>query len=91
MTPKLAHTIALQNLHRDLEGKKDDPNDAPQTSASYLRDFAVRAIHTPDDFPIDKLARWTGFIQGVMAARGWLSVQAERDRTRSLFTAQRES
>lgn len=85
MTPKLAHTIALQNLLRDLEGRADLPTDPPQTSASYLRDFASRAIQTPADFPIDKLARWTGFIQGVMSARGWISVQAERDRTRSLF------
>lgn len=86
MTPKIAHTIALQNLHRDLEARTDDASDPPQTSASYLRDFALRGIHSPPDFPIDKLARWVGFIQGVMASRGWLSVQAERDRTRSLFT-----
>lgn len=87
ITLRIAHILALQNLHRDLEGLADHEADPPQTSASYLRAFVVRAIDTPDDFPIDKLARWTGFVQGVMAARGWISVQAERDRTRPLFTA----
>lgn len=87
MTPRLAHITALRNLRRDLEGCPDHETDAPSTSASYLRSFVERAIQTPDDFPIDKLARWTGFVQGVMAVRGWISVEAERDRTRPLFTA----
>lgn len=86
MTKHTAHVMALQNLLRDLENRTDNETDPPQTSASYLRDFVARAIHTAPDFPIDKLARWTGFIQGVMSARGWISVQAERDRTRPLFT-----
>jgi hypothetical protein len=78
--------MALQNLYRDLEGREDMLTDPPSTSASYLREFILRAIRHANEMPLDKLGRWTGFVQGVMSARGWISVQSERDRTRSLFT-----
>lgn len=35
--------------------------------------------------PICKLNRWLGYIQGTLIARGFLSVQGERDATRPLF------
>lgn len=35
--------------------------------------------------PIDKISRWLGFIQGVLAVRNLLSVKDERDSSRSIF------
>ena len=37
--------------------------------------------------PIDKAARWLGFIQGCLAMRGLIDVDAERDITRPIFHA----
>ena len=36
---------------------------------------------------LDKLARWTGYVQGVACARGWLDAEEERIRTRPVFHA----
>jgi hypothetical protein len=44
-----------------------------------------RWIITHPDMIMDKQSRWIGFIQGVMAMRGFLSVQEERDHTRPMF------
>ena len=38
-----------------------------------------------DGFPVTKLCRWLGFIQGVLIERGYTTVEAERDWTRPLF------
>lgn len=73
-----------------LDGLKDKLHSAPngiyedKTSPSHMLDM-IEIAHR-DIMPDDKLARWTGFIQGVMAARGWLSVDAERERTRPIFS-----
>lgn len=41
--------------------------------------------------PIDKTSRWLGFVQGCLAMRGLISVDAERDATRPLFHAAYEA
>jgi len=38
-----------------------------------------------DGLPVPKLCRWLGYIQGVLIARGYTSVEKERDWTRPLF------
>ena len=43
------------------------------------------ALENMDQFPIDKLSRWLGFIQGVMCTHGLISVDGERDFSRPLF------
>jgi hypothetical protein len=47
--------------------------------------FMIDEIKYNRHMPIDKIARWTGFIQGVLAARGIINVDEERDRTRPIF------
>ena len=37
------------------------------------------------EWPVDKTSRWIGFVQGVMACRGLLDCNEERDRTRPFF------
>jgi hypothetical protein len=89
LTVQDAHIQALRNLLDDLHGIEDTGTEPPCTSASYLRDFIGRAIEAAPTMAADKIGRWTGFVQGVMASRGWLSVEAERNRTRGLFAPTR--
>jgi hypothetical protein len=55
-----------------------------EVSADNLS-WMARHILGSRDLPSDKISRWLGFIQGVLAVRGRLSVSAERDATRPIF------
>lgn len=82
--------LLTRALLKTLEGlqpmipSEDEDSDA-KTSWQNLRWMAVTAIQNIETWPSDKTSRWIGFIQGVLAARGILDVDAERDRTRPLF------
>lgn len=39
------------------------------------------------DMPLGKMSRWLGFVQGVMATKGLIDVDEERDFSRPLFHA----
>lgn len=56
-----------------------------KTSARHLEWMCREILRDILIMPLDKMGRWVGFIQGVMAANGVLDVDAERDRTRPLF------
>jgi hypothetical protein len=58
-------------------------NTGPAHMANLLGELEARV----DELPLGKLNRWLGFVQGVMCARGWLSVTRERERTRPIFAA----
>lgn len=79
------HLLVLDDLHMKLftapQGNYPD-----KTSPLHMMDMIALMRQNP--MPDDKMARWTGFIQGVMAANGWLSVDAERDRTRPIFNGE---
>jgi hypothetical protein len=55
-----------------------------EVSADNLS-WMARHILANRELPSDKISRWLGFIQGVLAVRGRLSVAAERDATRGIF------
>ncbi|AMO44266.1 hypothetical protein vBRpoSV10_213 [Ruegeria phage vB_RpoS-V10] len=38
-----------------------------------------------DLWPADKVGRWIGFVQGVLAAQGLIDINVERDFSRPLF------
>lgn len=38
-----------------------------------------------EKYPFDKMCRWLGFVQGVMASHSMINVNEERDYTRPLF------
>lgn len=61
-------------------------NPPPRTSLANL-DFLLTRMVSDETLPIDKTQRWLGFVQGVLAARGILDVDAERDRTREILHA----
>ena len=63
--------------------------DGPDTpikcqSASVIR-LCEEAIANGTDYPFDKMNRWLGFAQGVLAATGVIDVDAEREYTRPLL------
>ena len=43
------------------------------------------ALENIDSFPVDKLNRWLGFVQGVLCMKGLITVEGERDYSRPLF------
>jgi len=43
------------------------------------------AIAGSESLPVDKLSRWLGFVQGCLAMRGLVDVDAERSFSRPLF------
>lgn len=60
----------------------------------YLREFELsddlinlsnKAIKEIDNYPIDKLSRWLGFVQGYIIFTNQTSVNNERDLSRSMF------
>lgn len=74
-----------------LELGAEEPTDAEAppkyTSASHLVWMCDEAVKSAEAWPLDKLARWLGFVQGVLAARGKLHVDHERAFSRPLFQA----
>jgi hypothetical protein len=62
-------------------------DDGVAEHATYA--YALRMVETAQKelgvWPVDKTSRWVGYVQGIMAVRGLLDVQAERDRTRPFF------
>lgn len=50
-----------------------------------LQDFIKLTMDHIDDYSLEKLNRWFGFIQGILIACGFTTVEKERDATRSFF------
>lgn len=65
----------------DIYVPKCDPQ-----SLMNLCDEAIEGIYTKK-YPLDKMHRWLGFIQGVLAATCVIDVDKEREFTRPLFHA----
>lgn len=73
----------IDGLYADLLGRTFGEG---KLSAEHLRWMCAEILRNIRTFPVDKIGRWVGFIQGVMACNGALDVDAERDRTRPIFT-----
>lgn len=67
-----------------LDASPLDKKGQKEVSAENLG-WMAKEIAAHPEWPIDKASRWLGFIQGVLAVLGFLSVKKERDRTRPLF------
>jgi hypothetical protein len=48
----------------------------------FIKEFLIKVAA---EYPLMKLNRWLGYIQGCIIERGLTTVTAERDWTRSLF------
>lgn len=64
--------------------EEDIENPPPFTGLDNL-EFLLTRILEDETLPEDKIHRWIGFVQGVMAARGIIDVKFERNRTRAIF------
>ncbi len=56
----------------------------PDDSALRMHLMGIHAISNPD-MPVDKMARWLGFIQGVLYSHNLLDILKERNETRDLY------
>lgn len=73
-------SVALE--HRDkLAGL------APRCRAEAIAALCQEGIDRGAEYPFDKMSRWLGFAQGVLAAVGAIDVDQERDFTRPLLHA----
>ncbi len=80
-------TLAYREVIEGLLGQIPEIHEEGDAKTSWqnLRWMLITAWDNLDQWPIDKTSRWIGFAQGVMACRGVLDVDAERDRTRPIF------
>lgn len=53
--------------------------------AKNLQALCTEAIENSGKYPFDKLNRWLGFVQGVLAATELIDVDTERDFTRPIL------
>jgi hypothetical protein len=60
-------------------------DDTDKTSTEHLIWMCEYCLENLETMPIDKLSRWVGFVQGIMAANKVLDVDEERNRTRPIF------
>jgi hypothetical protein len=79
---KTALLLTINGLYNQIP---PDEVDSGQTSFSNLKWMLETCIDDIDTMPVDKTSRWIGFVQGVLAARGFLDVNEELDRTRPFF------
>lgn len=71
-----------------LEGVVDNhPDPDRPTGLKNARWMCATALEQIDAFPVDKLSRWLGFVQGILTVEGITTVNAERDFSRPLFHA----
>ncbi|BBA65589.1 hypothetical protein [Xanthomonas phage XacN1] len=63
----------------------DETNPQPKCDWQSIIDLCSEAIRFGHTYPSDKMHRWLGFVQGVLAARGAISVDEERNYTRPIF------
>ena len=81
----VAHQAVLADIAQRLPRTADDEAMPPPLRLERLHWLITTAQTTPMDAL--KLARWTGYVQGVACARGWLDADEERERTRAVLHA----
>ena len=67
-----------------LRGTPDNTHDE-KTDIKNLIWMCEEILDNGNTMPIDKVARWVGYIQGCMIMRGILTTETERNITRPLF------
>lgn len=61
-------------------------NDDSEFGVAHLK-WMCRQCKFNNNWPVDKKNRWIGFVQGVMAYKGYISTREEREFSRPLFHA----
>ncbi len=78
-----AHRLTIMGLRAMIPDEIPGADD--RTSSANLHWMLDQCLDELETFPVDKLGRWVGFVQGVLALSGCMDVDAERDRTRPFF------
>lgn len=81
---RVAHRQTIEGLLAMIPTEDTNPP-SEDTSFDHLRWMMNRCMEHLFVWPIDKISRWIGCVQGVMRCRGVLDFGAERDRTRPIF------
>lgn len=84
---RAATRVLFERYQSILERLPQDPTDQSEIGLANLAWMCRTAIEGIDSYPVDKLSRWLGFVQGVLALRGHIKVSEERDFSRPLFHA----
>lgn len=58
-----------------------------ECESQHLINLCNEVIENHQKYPFDKLSRWMGFVQGVLAFNGLVSVEEERDYSRPFLHA----
>lgn len=78
-------------FHRYLDVLEFPPSEAvspsPRTGRDDLITMCRTALSEGETLPLERVSRWLGFVQGVMAVNAVISVDEERDVSRPLFHA----
>src|SRR5690606_15385660 len=85
MTVRRANALLFER-YLAIIGERES-EDGDETSLANLAWMCRTALAGIETLPIDKINRWLGFVQGVLAIRGLITVQGERDFSRPLFHA----
>lgn len=80
-----AHLAILADIAARIPATCDDAH-LPAPVRLERMHWLITTAHTTPMDPL-KLARWTGYVQGVCAVRGWLDADEERERTRPVLHA----
>lgn len=58
-----------------------------ECASDHLINLCNEVIEKHQKYPFDKLSRWMGFVQGVLASKGLVSVEEERNYSRPFLHA----
>lgn len=82
-----ANKAVFARYERLLEGSAapDPLADDPRLNIENLLWMCREVLTSTPPVPDDKASRWLGFVQGCLAMRGMIDVDAEREFTRPIF------
>lgn len=77
--------------HEDLSDDPEDWGASPRWyQLKHCHWMCDKAISEANNWPIDKLSRWLGFVQAILIIYGLTTINKERDETRPLFKKEEE-
>lgn len=79
-----AHSIMFQRYIDIIQESINATMNLDKEEIEKLIDLSNLAIK--EELPLDKKARWLGYIQGYLAAKGIIDIKEEREFSRPLFT-----
>lgn len=83
-----ASVVLFERYRNMLEEHADKlPIGPPGCAVGHLQWMCDEAMGNAESWPVDKLSRWLGFVQGVLTANNVITVKVEREFSRPLFHA----